>query len=167
LIISDAAKKLLEINNGETIHSWYAPPDLWNRRQETGKSAAELFMDNGVYLTKTHNERVQGWYNVKEWIQPYETKNIETGEPIKSARLRIFSNCLNLIRTLPQLQHDDKNPNDVANEPHEITHAPDAIRYFCSARPMTTKEAKPNLTTIQKHKEKLVKKRLNNRRRIM
>ena len=39
---------------------------------------------------------------------------------------------MNLIRTLPALQHDDKNPNDVATEPHELTHIPDALRYFCT-----------------------------------
>ena len=33
---------------------------------------------------------------------------------------------------MPALQHDEKNPNDVANEPHELTHAPDALRYFCT-----------------------------------
>ena len=46
-----------------------------------------------------------------------------------------MDNCENLIRTLPQLQSDEKNPNDVANEPHELTHAPDAIRYFVAGRP--------------------------------
>ena len=46
-------------------------------------------------------------------------------------RLRIFGTCVNLIRTLPALQHDEKHPNDCATEPHEVTHAPDAIRYFC------------------------------------
>jgi phage terminase large subunit len=41
---------------------------------------------------------------------------------------------VNLIRTLPQVQRDEKDPNDVATEPHELTHAPDALRYFCSMR---------------------------------
>jgi phage terminase large subunit len=37
---------------------------------------------------------------------------------------------------LPLLQFDEKNPNDTKREPHEITHAPDAIRYFVAGRPM-------------------------------
>ena len=28
------------------------------------------------------------------------------------------------------IQHDKTNPNDVAKQPHEITHGPDALRYF-------------------------------------
>ena len=46
-----------------------ASPDLWNRRQETGKSASELFNENGVYIRKRSNDRIQGWLNVKEWLK--------------------------------------------------------------------------------------------------
>ena len=28
------------------------------------------------------------------------------------------------------MQHDEKKPTDCATEPHEITHSPDALRYF-------------------------------------
>jgi phage terminase large subunit len=136
LIISEAAKRMLEVNNKEDIHSWYAPPDLWNRRQETGKSAADLFRENGVNLRKSSNNRVQGWYNVKEWIKPFDLRDEQTGELKPTSRMKIFSNCTNLIRTLPMLRSDEKNPNDVATEPHEITHAPDSLRYFCSTRPL-------------------------------
>ena len=49
--------------------------------------------------------------------------------------MRIFRNCPNLIRTLPQLMHDKRKPGDAATQPHEITHAPDALRYFVAGRP--------------------------------
>ena len=49
--------------------------------------------------------------------------------------MRFFSTCPNLIRTLPALTHDEKHINDVATEPHELTHAPDAIRYFVDGQP--------------------------------
>ncbi len=32
------------------------------------------------------------------------------------------------------LIHDEKNPNDCSIHPHEITHAPDALRGFCIYR---------------------------------
>ena len=117
LIVSEAAKKILDYTN-EEIYQTYAPPDIWNRQKDTGKSMAELFLDNGVYLTRADNNRVQGWMALKEWLKPFTD---ETGEQIAS--LRIFRNCKNLIRTLPMLQFDNKNPNDTANEPHEITHS--------------------------------------------
>ena len=137
LIISDAAKAIKDMTT-EDIYETIAPPDLWNKRQETGKSAAEIFADNGVILSRANNDRVQGWYNLKEWLKPYEDE-----QGIKTASLVITKNCVNLIRTLPQLQYDEKNPNDVASEPHELTHAPDAIRYFVAARPTPVKPPKP------------------------
>jgi len=131
LIISDAAKAIKDMTlSNEKIYMTIAPPDLWNRRQETGKSAAELFFDNGVRLDRTNNERVQGWYALKEWLKPYDDE-----QGIKTASLVITSNCVNLIRCLPQVQRAEKDPNDVATEPHELTHSVDAMRYFVSGRP--------------------------------
>lgn len=129
LIISDAAQKIIEFTN-EKIYETLAPPDLWNRRQETGKSASEIFLDNGIYLSKSDNSRVQGWLNVKEWLKPYEDE-----QGITTANLVITKNCTNLIRCLPSVQRDEKNPNDVAKEPHELTHSCDSIRGFLAGRP--------------------------------
>lgn len=44
--------------------------------------------------------------------------------------LKIFSTCRNLIRTMQSILTDEKDPTDCAREPHELTHAPDALRYF-------------------------------------
>jgi phage terminase large subunit len=137
LIISDAAKKIKETEN-ETVTIRYAPPDLWNRRQDTGKSASDIFGECGLFLNKATNDRVQGWYNFKEWLKPIETRDEQTGKTTIKARLKIFSNCSNLIRCIPQAQHDERDPNDIANTPHEITHSIDAIRYFLADRPIAT-----------------------------
>lgn len=139
LIISEAAKRIHEVNGEDEIHMRFAPPDMWNRRQETGKSAADIFMENGLYFYKSNNNRIQGWYDLKEWLKPY---NDEQG--IKIAKLVIFDNCLNLIRTLPSLQIDARNPNDVATEPHELTHAPDALRGFVAGRPCAPVKVVPD-----------------------
>jgi len=148
LIISEAAAKIIDINGYDNVDLNYAPPDLWNRRQETGKSASELFMDNGLVLVQSNNSRVQGWYNVKEWLKPYNTRDMETGEDVITAKMKIFKNCTNLVRTLPQLQCDERNPNDVSNQPHELTHGPDAIRGFCSSRPSPTINTKVKKSTL-------------------
>jgi phage terminase large subunit len=131
LIISRAAERILEVNAGDKPILWIAPPDMYNRNRDTGESAAEIFLRHGIPLYKADNDRVMGWYALKEWLKVYEKDGKAT------ARLKIGSNCVNLIRCLPQLQCSERNPNDTANEPHEITHAPDALRYFVSARPLT------------------------------
>lgn len=132
LIISQAAEKAAELVEDLDIAAWLAPPDLWNGRQETGKSVADIFAEHGIPLTMTSNNRHAGWLAVREWLASRTVRNEITGEEkIMPPKLRIFENCRNLIRTLPALQYDDKDPEDVANEPHELTHAPDALRGFC------------------------------------
>ncbi len=128
LIISKAADEILKC--GDVPAVCFAPPDLWNRRQDTGKSAAQIFTECGLPLVQTQNNRVQGWLELREWLTP---KPDEFGE--KTPRLRIFENCTNLIRCLPALTVDKLNPGDVARDPHELTHGPDALRYFIAGRP--------------------------------
>lgn len=131
LIASDAAKKILaESPKGEDVHTTYAPPDLWNRHQDTGRSTAEIFAKEGLRLSRANNDRVQGWLDVKEWLRIYTDEQEQN-----CADLCIFNTCINLIRTLPALRYDTHNPNDTARDPHELTHAPDALRYFIAGRP--------------------------------
>ena len=125
LIISQAAS-LIKQYLTDTVQAFYAPPDLWNRRQDSGKSVAGIFAQHGILLTKAINDRQSGWYAVKEYLHIYSD---EQGE--KTRKLKIFPNCINLIRTLPALTHDSRNVNDVSSTPHEYTHGPDALRYFC------------------------------------
>ena len=131
LIISEAAQRIKSMST-EPVCITLAPPDMWHRRQESGRSVSDIFAGEGIALTKTSNNRIGGWLAVKEWLRLVDNK-----EGQKHPRLRIFKNCHNLIRTLPSLMVDEKNPNDCANEPHELTHAPDALRGFCIYRTMS------------------------------
>lgn len=126
LLISQAAERVKAMVGERRIYAYLAPPDLWNARQETGKSVADIFAEHGVYLTRTSNDRVAGWLAVKEWLRVEED---EQGLP--AARLQIFPGCKYLIRTLPMLEYDRHNPSDCAREPHDITHGADALRGFC------------------------------------
>ena len=126
LIVSEAAERVKAMVGDRPVELYLAPPDLWNARQETGRSVADIFAEHGVYLTKASNDRVDGWMAMHERMKVIEG---EDGKP--TARLRIFPKCVNLIRCIPLLQYDDRRPTDVAQTPHEITHGPDAIRYFC------------------------------------
>lgn len=141
LIISDAAKEILKFTGSERIESFYAPPDLWNRRQDTGKSAAMIFYEHGVPLIKVSNNREQGWLNVHEWFKPLEKQDEQTGEKYKTARLTIDEGLdPDLWKHLTTIQKSEKNINDVATVPHEITHYPDAVRYFCASRMVASPE---------------------------
>lgn len=73
----------------------------------------------GGSVRKARNERVGGWALVEEQLRVRED-----GFP----RLLIYSNCVNLIRTLPAVPRDNTNPDDV--DTHSEDHAPDALRYL-------------------------------------
>ena len=137
LIVSDAAQEILS-NTGvnEKIVTTYAPDDIWSRQKDTGKTMAEVFLSNGVAIVKASRSRVQGWLQVKEFLAP-----MEDGKP----KLMVFNTCQNFIDDIQAIQASDKDPNDCATEPHDITHLPDACRYFCISRTMAAKsgEDKP------------------------
>ena len=128
LIVSRAAEKI-RAASPEAVVATYAPPDLWNRQKDTGRSMWELFEEGGIRLYRADANRVQGWMQVKEYLAPQAR-----GDGSVRPRLRIFSTCRNLIRCLPSLGHDTADPGDCAREPHELTHLPDALRYFLRGR---------------------------------
>lgn len=137
LIVSEAIKKIKETTKNlglseSDVYLTLAPSDLWNTNSQTGRSTADIFYENGMVLTKVSRDREPGWLAVKELLHPYEVRDIRTGNPVKTSRLKIFSVCKNLIRCIPLLQYDDKKYNDCATEPHEITHGPDALRCFAT-----------------------------------
>jgi phage terminase large subunit len=134
LIISAAANRILHINGDDVIRTTYAPPDLMARRQDTGLSAFELFQRNGVPLYKSGNNRINGWLSVKEGLKVIEKLDEQTGLSTKTSQLRIFKNCTNLINYLPQIQRDEREPNDCSSEPHYLTHIVDSLRYYCVNR---------------------------------
>lgn len=125
------------------IYKTIAPPDLWNRRQDTGKSAAQIFSENGIQLSKADNALEQGCFDLKEWIKPYEARDEQTGAVIMTADLQMTSNCPELIRSFEGVVRDEKNPNVYSKEPHEYTHSVDAIRYLVAGRPRPASRPKP------------------------
>ena len=153
VIISDAAKmikqRLADLKIAK-VDEHLAPSDLWSRRQETGRSLAEIFYENGILLHKTSRDRLAGWAAVKEWLRPYTPQGAET----PAAKLRILDSCVNLIRCLPLLQYDEKRYGDAATTPHEITHCPDALRGFCVYRSRANREKQPlSEHTIREERE--------------
>lgn len=126
MIVQDAAKAIHDNTlPHEKIVCTYAPPDMWNRQKDTGKTMAEVFMVNGVGLVRADNNRVQGHLQIKEALA-----NLKDGAP----GLKIFENCKELIGDLQAIQADEANPNDCAKDPHDITHSVDALRYYCISR---------------------------------
>jgi phage terminase large subunit len=134
---------------GESLDAVYGPPDLWNRHSDSGISTADIFAKHGLPLIMSSNARESGWLNVKEYLKKADGYGNTTGYP----RMKIFSTCAPLTTNIPLLQFDPKKINDVATQPHEITHSPDALRGWCSMRQLGTKkpeEIKPDPFNIRR-----------------
>ena len=126
LLLSEAAKRIISLTpKQEAIRYTTASPDLWNRRQESGKSGFDIMTASGLnHLIRAENARVIGWRVLREYFKSSQ----------QNPKILIDSQCKNLIRSLPLLRFDERVKEDASATPHEITHAPEALRYAVMSR---------------------------------
>ncbi len=126
LTLYEAALEVAALSKVRHVEYAVASPDLWNRRQDTGRSGFEIMQGvSGMPpMRPADNRRIAGWRVLREYLHENE------GTP----SLRICSSCSLLIRSLPALLCDSDRLEDAADEPHEITHAPEALRYAVMSR---------------------------------
>ncbi len=92
-----------------------------------GPSIAEMMVVEGCSWIRGDNARQAGWEQMR--------KRLAAGDTIKDTLLILHESCENTIRTLPSLQHDDKNSEDLDTDAED--HAVDETRYAIMSRPMT------------------------------
>jgi len=126
LTLSQAAECVARLCCNERVEYVVASPDLWNRRQDSGRSGFEIMQ--GVMgmppMMAADDRRIQGWRVLREYLKT-------DGE---SPRLQIASSCTELIRCLPALLCHPTRVEDASDHPHEVTHAPEALRYGVMSR---------------------------------
>lgn len=148
LIISEAAKQALgHTTMTDKIKATYAPPDMWNRQKDTGRTMANVFAENGLPLIKSDNNRVQGHMLMKEMLAPKVVSDPTVKRLFpksESLPMLMFMNSVGdkVFSDIESIQADDDNPNDCAKVPHDLTHAVDAIRYMVISRVMAAQEIK-------------------------
>lgn len=91
------------------------------------ETAAEIFERHGVIgLIPAAKERVIGWNSVHTYLR--WTPATPGQSNAQDALLKVFSNCVNMMRTIPLAQHDEIHPEDVDSDGED--HALDELRYF-------------------------------------
>ena len=108
-----------------------ADPSIFN--VVTGVSIAETHRKNGVTWRKADNKRVAGWGQVHQRLNGSAESE---GLPM----IYFFDTMRETIRTLPLLQHDDVNIEDLDTNMED--HAADVVRYICMSRPYVKKAVK-------------------------
>jgi len=126
LTLREAGGVIGELCRGYPVEYLTASPDLWNRRQDTGRSGFEIMQSvSGVPpMTPADNRRIPGWRILREYL------NQKSDTP----RLYISKSCKTLIASLPALLCDPSRPEDASDHPHAVTHAPEALRYGVMSR---------------------------------
>lgn len=120
MVISDQASTILSYDRNEDMRQRLADPSLWKHiaNADTGETMAQIFAKNKVYFTPANNNRHSGKMAVHQILAP-----AEDGLP----GVQIFQNCVNLIRTLPELPYDEHDAEDVDTDAED--HLYDALRY--------------------------------------
>ena len=126
LTLSEAAAKIADLCRKGSPEYAVASPDLWNRRQDSGRSGFEIMQS--VFgmppMTPADDRRIPGWRVLKEYL------SLREGKP----KLFISSQCHFLISCMQALLCDKNRAEDASNEPHSVTHAPEALRYGVMSR---------------------------------
>ena len=142
LTLSEAARRVSLLSDGERIDFAVCSPDLWNRRQDSGKSGFEIMqcVHGMPPMHPADDRRIAGWRILREYL------SAKGGHPY----LRIASACKNLIESLPALLCDSKRVEDASSTPHKITHSPEALRYAVMSRTFFASENNEDMLDISK-----------------
>ena len=127
LTLSEAAECISALCKDCYVEYAVASPDLWNRRQDSGKSGFEIMQEQlGMPpMMRADDRRIAGWRVLREYLAHKES----------DTRLNICCCCTELIHSLSSLLCDPHRAEDASSEPHSITHAPEALRYAVMSRP--------------------------------
>lgn len=97
-------------------------PAMFTKGNDGSISIADQFKREGILIRPASNDRVGGWENLHNWMSL---------APDGFPYWQMAENCNNLIRTLPELVHDDIKVEDVETKGED--HGPDAERYLKKA----------------------------------
>lgn len=138
-------------NELSLIHYWVFDPAIWQKKGENdqGISGAERMkarwrelmkeknrvrplelqpLPQELTIKRGNNERIVGWNMLRDYLQPYLEEDIVT------AKLQVFPQCKDVIRTIPALVYDEHRTEDVDTDGED--HSGDAFRYGVMDRPV-------------------------------
>lgn len=126
-LTAEAVGQGIKERTEEKITYDVADPSIF--AEDGGPSIAErIFKAAKIAFQKADNKRVAEVGHMGGWDQ-LRDRMIGDGRPM----IYCFSTCLDSIRTIPALQHDEKRPEDLDTNMED--HAADEWRYAAMSRP--------------------------------
>ncbi len=110
----EVAHQLISIADSKIL---IADPSMWSKHGH-GSSLITYFQEAGFVAVKAHNDRRAGLQKVIQRL-----KTVVNDQPM----LKIADTCYNWIRTIPMLQSDPNDPEDINTKQED--HAYDETRY--------------------------------------
>lgn len=118
---------IMTFEEGERIRYGVADPAIFIRNG--GPSIAESMLR--CRWRRADNKRLPGWEAMRQRFDGQDNVPM----------LYIANECEDFWRTVPTLQHDDDNPEDLDTDGED--HIADEVRYACMSRPWRPKLAMP------------------------
>ena len=117
--------EIRSLSSGETLENWFASPDMWSRR------SGELTVSDQyspLVLMPANNDRVAGWGKMRELLREMPACAYHREKGLSAcSRWHILDNCVNIIRTMPEMVYSERNPEDIHQRCED--HAVEAARY--------------------------------------
>ncbi len=121
LTAEEVAEGIKKREQGDAIAYGVADPACW--KVDGAPSIAERMRKKDTVFRQADNSRINGWDQMRQRFVG------EDDEPM----IYCFNTCIDSIRTIPLLQHDENNPEDLDSDMED--HAADDWRYACMSRP--------------------------------
>lgn len=158
LTVEDIAKGILlkeqsePRNDNGRARLAYRVIDPSASKEDGGPSIIERFGNYPyhIHFRKADNMRVSKKGAMGGWDMLRARLKGEDGRPM----IYFMDNCVESIRTLPAMQHDEDNPEDVDTDGED--HAADEIRYACMSRPYSRSAATNKIRNVIANKENTV-----------
>lgn len=129
LTAEDVARGIVKRSGAETFAYSVADPSCW--KVDGGPSIAERMLKEGVLWRRADNQRINGWDQMRGRFVGMDDQPM----------IYTFDTCVDSIRTIPLLQHDETHPEDIDTDMED--HAADDWRYACMSRPWIKPVEKP------------------------
>lgn len=131
LNVDQIATEINRMSEGETYEYSVADPAIFANigfvDKFGGQTIAESFARAGINFFPASNRRIDGWNLMHQYLHWSLVKTDSEGKIIRP-KLIYFDTCVNSLRTIPALVHDDIHPEDLDSDGED--HAADVDRYF-------------------------------------
>lgn len=125
MVVEQVAIGIREREKKEVMKYGVADPSIFQR--DGGPSKMERMLIKKVAWRPADNKRIAGWDIMRHRLVG------ENGVPM----IYFVEDCEATIRTIPIMQHDETDPEDLDSEAED--HAVDETRYACMSRPWLPK----------------------------